>query len=308
MHKTTITMTVRSADEFKEKLQSIIKPSRKPRPLVLLLQDHQVYVNMFHVKNGSRQEVRYQLLMEAVEKLSLPAEDIVLDYRILCREDDSVSGVYLCASRDMIEEYVSLADPRAVRLVKMTDKFLCQLDRFQKTEDCQGRCYCFLYVAGPREFRIAVLQDARITFIRHVPFDDINEASEALIQTLRFACANSKIKSLDGIFWAGDTVSGQGLKAVLEKNIDCPVKELTEDAFGALPHVNLLKDRLQWQKTQKTIYAAWTAGVTIIFLLTGSLTWKIFKLETEIGRVSSSYSVYDYELAQKYKERLSSHE
>ena len=310
MHKTTITLTVQSADEFKEKLQLIAKPNKKLRPMVLLLQDQRIYVNVFQVKNGSRKEVRYHLLMDAVERLSLPAENIVLDYRILHREADMVSGVYLCSSRETIDEYVSLVDPRVVRLVKITDNFLCLVDRFLKAADCQNRCYCLLSMDSPQEFRIAVLQDARISFIRHVQFEDINEASDALIQTLRFACAKSKIKSLDGIYWSGEGQACHQMLEVLKRNVDLdsPLEELQDETAGGLPDVNLLKDRLQWQKNQRTLYAAWTAGLMVVFMLTGALTWKIFQLEMEIGRTSSAYSIYDYELAQKYKERLVTYE
>ncbi|MFA5259925.1 MAG: hypothetical protein WC450_01710 [Candidatus Omnitrophota bacterium] len=310
MHKTTITLTAQSADEFREKLRALAQPGRKSQSLVLLLQDPRVYVNVFQVKHGPQQDIRYHILMEAVEKLSLPAEDIVLDYRILSRDPDMVFGVYVCASRETIAEYVSLADPRTIRLVKITDRFLCLLDRFLKTEACQNRCYCLLYMDRAQEFRVAVLQDARITLIRHVQFEDINEASDALIQTLRFVCAKSKIKSLDGIFMGGDGTSRHYLMEVLKKNVevDSPVEELREEVFWGAPNVNLLRERLQWQKTQKALYAAWTAGLMIVFILTGALTWKIYQLEMEIGWLSSVYSVYDYELARKYKERLFAHE
>jgi hypothetical protein len=310
MHRTTITLTARSAEEFQGKLQWIGKPCRKPQPLVLLLQDPRIYVNAFQVPNGPRQGIRYHILMEAVEKLSLPVEDIILDYQILSRDSDMVFGVYLCASRDTIADYASVPDPQTVRLVKITDRFLCLLERFRNRQSCQDRCYCLLYMDRDQEFRIAVLQDARITLIRHVMFEDMNEASDALIQTLRFVCAKSKIKSLDGIYWGGEGASCPLLMETLKKNVavDCPVEELPEEASAGDMNVNLLRERLRWQRTQQALYAAWTAGLMIVFMLTGALTWKIYQLETEIGSFSAAYTVYDYELARKYKERLAPHE
>ena len=216
------TFTVTSPQELGEVLAQ--RPSgTEPAFAAVAVSGPQILARTFQFQNIPPAKTKLSLQAEAIELLSLPINEIELDYHVYNSTSEKVNGIFICLPRKSLKEYFSILDKHQVIPVKITAAILPAIETFCQEHPTTGRC-CLFDFSVPQKVNFIILQDQQCEFLREIHYDNLAEAKTEIIQTLRSVSASSAVKSFDQAWCAGDLDDKAELVAAIEKHLGIKIE------------------------------------------------------------------------------------
>ena len=312
--KTEILYTLQSssADELKTALPAgLASPKASARFVALALNDSRVHVCPFRLNDVEKKEIKDQLMLHAVELLSLPLDSIGLDYQVFESVEGRVRGIFTCFPKDVLREYLSALDEKGYVPIKIVPAIVASMDSFlQKNKGQKGRL-CLIDFSKANVIYFAVFSNGHCDFLREVPYESAGEIEHEVLQSLRCACAASSVKKFDRIYFSGNVPNAVRLMEKIEK-LFCG--DVTQGSFTDVNtslratdnvlSLNLVKDRTFSIKQREVIAQATRAVLSLCCAMAIVLSVKIFTTELKIRDLRSSYQTADYPRAVELERRL----
>jgi len=301
-----------SPDELRASLPADTVISKSATRFVsVALNDPQVLVTPFHFDDIEKKEVKDQLMLRAVELLSLPLDAIGIDYQIFESTERKVKGFFVCFPKDVLKGYLSVLDEAGYVPVKIMPTATARIDSFLHRYKTQKGQFCLLDFSGSNIVYCSVFSDGQCDFLREILYEDTDEIMHEIVQSLRCACAISSVKKLDHIYFSGDIPRGT---QIIEKVKDMFCENVTEGHFvdtevslrspENILSLNLAKSKTFSLKQRRVITQATRAALMACCAIVIILGVKIFSAELKIKDIRSSYKVSDYKHAVDLQRQL----
>ena len=137
----------------------------------LSLRDPGVLVRPFKIDDCADAELREKLLFEAVELLSLPTEDIELEFQVLKTDGNNYSGIFMCMPRILLKEYLSVLNKKKLYPFKITSSTLADIDNFFQERQASGERFCLFDFSRKNSIKLVSYQDQQCDLLREVPYE-----------------------------------------------------------------------------------------------------------------------------------------
>jgi len=238
-----------STADLAHKLQTLDKKVKsKSRYVSIAISDKRVMTCPFDLPRVSLKKLKDRLALEAVELLSLPADQIVLDYQILESTKEGFKGIYCASPRDLICKYLDVIKQEKFIPVNVTLDMLKRIDSFFSAKTDIKERFCLLVFAKDSNIYLAIFDGLRLELMRKVQYESLDEAKEEITKSLRSACAKSVKKDIDKIYIAGEVLSDESLMTDLKNNfstecqrIDDVISENKMKRKGNFFKINLIR-------------------------------------------------------------------
>jgi hypothetical protein len=246
-----LTLEAFSPNNLKKLLLDKVKQGEKKyHYLNLVINNPHVLVQPFQYPYCPIKELRSLLKYEAAELLNLSEEEIECDFQVL-KEDvskDVISGIFLCVSRNILQQYLSVMDSMKIVPLKITTAEMTNINKFfDGYKNIKGRI-CFLDLSKDHKVSIAVFYQQQCELFRVVHFENAAQINSEIVQSLRSVCANSNLKRVDHIYVYKNSekeiISFQQMKMrfnVDVKPVDCFSRELPLSQEDHLLLLNLVR-------------------------------------------------------------------
>ncbi|HQP10999.1 MAG TPA: hypothetical protein PKV41_06415, partial [Candidatus Omnitrophota bacterium] len=120
-----------SVDELRASLPSDGVRSRSAAHFVALaVNNPQILVAPFQLDTTDKKEIKNQLVLKAVEMLSLPLDAIGIDYQALQSDETKTKGIFVCFPKEVLQEYLSVLDEGHYVPVKIMPTVIAGIDSF----------------------------------------------------------------------------------------------------------------------------------------------------------------------------------
>jgi len=201
MEKSLI-LTTSSPEDLSKKI-STTKGLEQYNFVSIAIRGNDVHVCPFRLPKIPLKELTQKLEFEAVELLNLPLEEIEIDFQILDSSDETIKGIFICTSRKLLNEYMHVLKATKLAPIKITSHLIASIDAFLVKHSHNVQRYCFLEFSQDQKINLAVFNNCQCELLREITYENLDEAKQEIIQTLRSACANSKAKKYDHIYLTG---------------------------------------------------------------------------------------------------------
>jgi len=305
------TAQVSSIEELGNALPDISNNGAATHFVALAINTSEISVCPFHLDNVNQKEVKNRLVSEAVEALSLPADEIELDYQIFDSTEDQVRGVYVSFPKKLLQDYLSVVDRSGYIPIKIVPSIIAGIDSFLDQYKREKGRLCLFDFSKPKMIYFAVFSNGHCDFLREIPYEDSDEVEHEVIQSLRCACAVSSIKQFDHIYFSGSVPNKDQLflrvkELFCEKvthgyftNIEASLRR--QDNTFAL---NLIDQKSFSLKERKIIQKVIYGGLAFCLFIVLVLAANIFSTRGEIKHLESKYTTADYTHALDLERRL----
>ena len=301
---------VNSPQELSEAITS--QPPGPSAFASIAISDSQVCVRAFHFKDIPLKRTKSQLHAEAVGLLSLPLNEIELDYYLSpAGEEQPINGIFICMPSKLLKEYLAILDKAKLIPLKLTATIVPAVESFALHPDISKERCCLLDFSFPNKVNLAIFLNKQCEFLREIPYDDVAEAKNEITQTLRSACATSTIKQLDYVYCAGDPVDKEELlreieqrfETKIERGISLDIKEslIREDSAFNL---NFLKSYSFSLSKRKQILKVTHALMITVIALCLILTGKILFTQKALKDMKSSFKSSQHDQALRLEKQL----
>ncbi len=311
MKNSLLAFAASSAEELENKITTSLKENpSKSRLTTLAIGGPQVLICPFNLEKMSSKELLAHLRSEAVGMLSLPLDQIVMDYQILSGEDETVAGIYTCLPKSSLDGYLAVLNNAKLIPVKITTYFLATIDSFFRQHETKNERFCLIDFSKETNINLAIFMDHQCELIRQIPYDDDNEAKNEVIQSLRSACSKSRNKQFDNIYFYGHLTNKENLILEIEKVFNTKTTRYhsmdvssltTQDNFFT---INLLKEHAFSLQERRLIFLAVHAVLLIVLLVNIGLGIKLFEINKNITDIKSSYNDSEYSYALSLQEQV----
>ena len=299
-----------SVDELRASLPTV-RARSSLHYVTLALNDPQIIVTPFTLEHVQKKEIKEQLMLRAVELLSLPLDAVGLEYQIFESNESKAKGVFACYPKDVLREYMSVLDETGNVPLKIVPAVAAGIDSFISQFMGQKGRAALLDFSKENIIYCAVFSNGQCDFLREIPYEDSEEIEREVVQSLRCACATSSAKTIDHIYCSGDIPKGS---QVIEKLRSQFCENITQgyfiDAQASLRStdnnvsLNLIQNSTFTIKQRRVIDRTTQAVLTACCIIAVVLGARIFKTESKIRYLQSSYTPADYERAVTMTRRL----
>lgn len=301
-----------STDELRASLPTDTVTSRATtRFAALALNDPQILVAPFKLDHVEKKEIKEQLMLRAVELLSLPLDAIGIDYQVFESEEGKVRGIFACFPKEILQEYLAVLDEAKYVPLKIVPTVVAGIDSFLHQFKGQNGRLCLLDFSKNSIVYCAVFSNGQCDFLREIPYDEADEIEHEIVQSLRCACATGTIKQFDHIYFSGDVPQGT---QVVEKIRKIFCENVTQGYFidveaslrsaDNILSLNLIKNRTFSIKQRQVMTQVTHAALSLCCAIVVILGVKIFTAELKIKDLRSSYTDSDYQHAVDMTRRL----
>ena len=314
MKEKLFALTVSSPEELAGN-RSLFREKRKNKCLfvALAISGSQVLVRTFDLPKAPFPDIINNLKFDAVELLSLPVDEIELDFQVLSSTKEKVSGVFACLPKKLLADYLSILDKEKITPVKITAYILAHIDAFLLSHTTNNKRFCLLDFSKRDIIHLAVFNQKQCELLREIPYENLEEARLEVIQSLRSACGKSHAKQFDHIYFSGDLAQSEQLASEIGRDFSSATEHIPFiDIKTALCHesnffdLNLLSKYSFFLSGRKKILKITNILLWLCFFICLLLTWEIQKTEKLINILKSSYSASDYDYARNLKNQLRS--
>lgn len=301
-----------SPEDLKINLESIFKITRlESRFVSLAISGPQVLVCPFHYKDVRVKDLKNLLRLEAVELLSLPANEIEVDFQIFRSTEDLICGVFLCLPKGLLKKYVDVLDKAKLIPIKVTAHIFASIETFLRQQAVMDQKLCFLDFSKENLIHLAVFNNEQCELIREIPYEHIDEARQEVIQSLRSVCAQSSLKNFDTIYCIGELAGLDDLRQEIEKRFSThteshPALDIStalgvEDNFFSL---NLMRNFTFSLKERKQIFMGTHLVLALFLAVCVLMASKTIMNSRKIQKLESMYSSKDVNYAVNLKRHL----
>ena len=178
-----------SPEELESTIAGLTEKERVKNSFVTLsISGPKVVVRQFELPALSPRELKNSLQLEATELLSLPPEETAFDYQILESATDKINGVLVALPRDILKQYYLKITQAKMVPLSITAEILAVIDAFLSKINSVGSSFFLLSFAKENTVHLALFNAARCELLREIRYENISEAKQEIINSLRYAC------------------------------------------------------------------------------------------------------------------------
>ena len=312
MKKTVVSFICSSPDELK-KLADDLRMVPRPNEVQYAsvgLRGSSFLISPFQIPRAQESKIKEYLISEAIELLSLPAEDISLDYQIIGAEG-VVSGYFICMPKNTFREYLSLLHAAELIPLCVTAGSLKIMNAFLKKIDILKERFCYLDFSEDARINLAVFFDGNCELIREIPYETLDEAKTEIIQSLRSVSAKSSLKECHCIYLSGKLDDKQQIIRDIESTLQAKSKSVEfKDVNAALAQeqgyfrLDLLNSCLNLFKLRTYIVKG---AVMLMLGLTMSMlvvTGHLVSMQRRLDKLKTDYDPKEFQYAQGLWQKL----
>jgi len=306
-----IALTVSSSDELKAMLYSLKSEKRlKSRYVAVALREDKVLSRIFNFQRCSAEEIKNNIISEAVDLLSLPSEEIEIDYQIFHSDKEKIQGVFICAPKELIKKYLDVLDNIRLISLKLTDALLIGIDAFLLKNNRLKEEVCLLDLTHQNRVYCSVIQGKQCKFLREIKYEASHEAKRAVIQTLQGIGATSAIKKIDQIHVVGDFLDKNMLIAEISKissatiHTDIFNPNISLTSWKTFFSLNLLRNHVLSLRGRNMVIVGTYLLIFSLLLKSIFLSIDIRSKEITLNILKSSYDLSEYAYAKGLQEEL----
>ncbi len=304
-----LTVTANAPADLDKQLRDILKaPHKRNYLLTLALTDPHVLVYPFSFDHVPLKDLKIKLMFEAVGLVSLPADEVKLDYQILMNEGDVIKGIFICMPKRLLNEYLKIVYKSGLIPIGITSVILSRIDFFLMRYGNRKERLCLIDFYQNHLIHIAVFHNGQCELLRKIDYEGTDEAWKEVVQSLRSVTARSADKQGGRIYVSGD-VKEDVVKKLAENFQTGPETVMADwdDALGDSNRffsLNVIRDEQVQAKEREKILQVMKCLLIVALLGCSCLTFNIWKIHKEIQMTTASYKKADYEYAQKLQERV----
>ena len=314
MDPTILALEAATPEELGAELESLSGDmNKKYKYLALAVTDIKVLTCPFDVDKATVKDVKDHLMCEAVELLTLPADEIEFDYQTLSVTPEREKGVFICCPKNLLREYLKVIDRQAIAPVKLVPRIVAGVNAFFLHMKPEAGRFCLLDFRGEHNVSLSIFLDGQCELFREIVCESAEEIGREVIQSLRSVCSKSREKRIHHFYYAGDRAGKDGLIRDVESIYSVKAEpHETSDLEGALkaPNtfftINLLRNYSFSLQERKQIMALMNIFLCICLLGCVSLGVKVVETRKLINSISSSYQPADYDYAKGLQKQLES--
>ncbi|MBZ0165759.1 MAG: hypothetical protein K8I00_03055 [Candidatus Omnitrophica bacterium] len=295
MNKNTLALAATSPEDLAFRLaERTDDEKRQQRYLTLAISSPEVVVQPFNIPGIRAQDVRDRLKLVSVELLNLPADHVAFDYQILSADTTHVCGLFSCAPKALIDEFMEVIALAKLQPLKVRPYILSSIDAFYLQNAAQTQRFCLLDFTRNGYINLAVIHLQRFELLRKVPYESYEEAMIEINRSLRSACAKSSVKQFDSIYLSGVIPQQERLITEIEEQFETKthvkseacIRETskTEQSFFS---INLIRERVISTKERCFIALGFNAVIVLLFAFSLLNVYRIQSQDREIQRIAN---------------------
>ncbi len=301
-----------SPKELAELLKGLPKDKAgKSRFVSLNVYGPQILVRQFDLPRLNPAELKNALRLEAVELLHLKPQEIEFDYQILSSSKDKINGIFVALPKKLLEEYASCCDKAQLMLSSVTASSISAVNSFFCKNKAIGGTFSLLVFSERNHIYLSVFDNRLCVLLREIYYENLNQAEQEVINSLKYSCARSVNKQLDTIYCSGEVSDKDELIARLEKVLDVSVQK--GDFTGKVScapwqegffKINLMKRYCLTINERIILLKAENLALALCLFLCVALGVKVIKDRLSIRQARSSFTLSDYDYAKKLLEKI----
>ena len=264
----------------------------------------QVLVRQFELPAIRKSELKDALRLEAVELLHIKPQEIELEYQLVKAENGKLSGIFVAAPKKLIEEYIACCDSHGLRISSMSARIISAVNSFFLKNKLQSNTFGILMFSGANQLYLAVFDNGLCVLLREINYDDLREAEQEVINSLKYSCSKSASKQLDALYVRGQAQAKEQLLKKLEQVFDVTAQEgdgtdspACSLAESSIFKINLTKGYTVTVKERAALLKITTVLLILCLLMSAGLIAKLVIQSLEAKKVASAFNISDYEYA-----------
>lgn len=224
--ESVLLLEVASPEQLRSLIPAVLASAKEPvRFVSLVLSGENVIARPFELEDVPWPQIRPRLLSRAVEVLSLPADDIELDFQLFSSAQNKRCGLFVCMPKKQLREYLRICDAGGLIAVRITTRLLAAVESFVGKQEERPERFGLLDVSREKRIGFAAF-DGRQWLLREIPYEHPEEAKGGVIQSLRSFCAKSSVKECGPIYVAGEAPVKNELTAQLQTQFGAHTSEI----------------------------------------------------------------------------------
>jgi hypothetical protein len=220
--------------DLEESLNSFLKSEEKKASYIELgISGKQVIVRQFDLPRLNPRELKNHLILEAAELSNLSPREIELDYQIIQFLDTKIKGIFVAMPRNVLrDDFLSKIGKVRFKSMKITAQILTAMDSVLSAIDERLNNFCILHFANGNIINLAVFDQGHCELLRQISYDNLDEAKNEVLHSLKYAWGKSSSKEQEGIYYSGESTGKKQLIADLEKELSLKAQEVNLDGSG----------------------------------------------------------------------------
>lgn len=253
--------------------------------VTLTLTSPKIVVRQFELPRLSLRELKNNLQLESAEFLSLPPEEVVFDYQILDSSVDRINGVFVALPQDTLEEYYLKITQAKMVPLSITVEILDVINAFLQRIDYTSS-FCFVNFAMGNRIHLALFNAGHCELLREIPCENISDAGQEVLNSLRYAIGKSSVKHPEKIYCSGDCPDKDELISELEneftiKGESVDLKGVEAQGQGRKDYfkINLIKEYAVSLPLRRNIHYILNSAIGVVLLFCLFALATIIKLD-----------------------------
>jgi hypothetical protein len=307
-----LTLTVSSPEELTKTLSDIQKKSPgQYRFISLALFDPKLLVYPFSFENISFNELKLKIMSECVGLLSMPVREIEIDFQILSHQHNQFRGIFICMPRLLINKYLQVIYKANLVPIKITAAILANIDSFLTEHRKTKERLCIIDFCKKNTVHLSIFQEGRSELLREIHYENHNEISHEILQSLRSVYGKSSDKNVGKVYGWGYTEDNKDILQKLDTDlllkVDTTLPPNREsglknaDSFFSL---NLVRNYTVSLKKRQKIITGMRVVIALVIVACIFSYFQIAKFHQERKNISSSYTKAELEEAKRLQQKM----
>lgn len=249
MNNTIVRLKALSLKEFEKAITAKAeKALLEKKNIALSISDPKIIVRQFELPVLAHQELKKSLILEAVELLSLSPRGIIFDFQIFSKDARKIRGVFVAMSKNILMKYCDVVTKLKAEPFSVTADILSSANIFLTKTDLAKKSFSLLDFARPGMVYLVLFNAGCCELLREIRYDNISEAREEILHSLRYGLGKSSSKESRELFFSGDYADKNKLMAEIENEfsvksraIDLSVEGGSKERVKNYFKINLIK-------------------------------------------------------------------
>jgi len=265
--------------------------------VTLILDDTRLLLRPFEYKRISRKKLHEKLIIEVVESLGLPLEDVEIGYQVLAEDKKRTAGLLWGMSRKALNEYMSVIDKYALVPLEITAYAVSRLNGFEQSEGPKAERSLLIDFSRSGNAMIAVWDQGHCPLLRILPIKNFHQLEIEVSRSIRSARAMEREKVIDRVLIQGESEHREKLiESMKEKfeieprTADNPEHALSLD--GPVPKIkcNFAQNYSMSLPTRRNFSLALTLVTGLFILLSVIEAGRIASRQVELSSLKTQIS------------------
>lgn len=290
MTNRVLQLEARSPEGLENTIAGLVEKERVENSFVTLsISGQKVIVRQFELPALSPRELKNSLQLEAAELLSLPPEEVAFDYQILESAADKINGLFVALPRDILEQYYLKINQTKMVPLSITAEILTVIDSFLRKINSASSNFFLLNFAKENTIHLALFNAGRCELLREIRYENISEAKQEIINSLRYAIGKSSSKHPEEIYFSRGPTDKNELITDLENEfgakgraVDLKGMETQARETRNYFRINLIKEYTVSLPLRHSFHRVLNLAIGVVFLACLLVLFRMGKLDTLI--------------------------